>query len=419
MKKNYVRQEDYDFYSIKLPLRIVFSRKRKSFIFRELEKIHPKVSSSCFVKSWLHLKNGKFQADVAVMEKNLLARYKREFPGRSLYLSEKRRNPISENKKKSMFVTFALIIASGFFSGKILMESFSQQKKLAEKENILITEDEIPAKAALPVLLAPSKLISAVFSSVGKNGGKLTSFSYNKGICTFGISGCDVEDVAQAQYCVVSYKDNQPQFTLSVPVSTENRILDFQEDDGIQDDNFDNHILYKNNMKETFEMKGKNDYQSSVKKIRAEIFHLGGNIQKEHISENQAEFEFSAPEELFFTALHVSGTEAKKLGWQEKSFSIEKSGRQNFVKVIFSRENEGKNLASDFSPMLLTASYAWLFKTKETETLKLVPKKKPLVRSFSENAIRAKLGEIRRTDGFLYIYYKGSDGKISCERKAL
>lgn len=399
MKKNYVRQEDYDFYSIRLPLKVAVSRRRKSFILRELEKIHPKVSSSCFVKSWLHFKKGKIQADVAVMEKSLLARYKNRFPGSPLYLPEKRQNPISGSKKVSFFVSAALVLAAGFFGGKILLDVFSVHKK--SSENILIAEDEVPAGAALPVLLAPSKLISAVFSSVGKSGGRLTSFSYNRGICTFGISGCDVENVAEAQYCVVSYKDNRPQFTLSVPVSTENRILDFQED---------------------AEIIPQTDYQNSVKKVRAEIFHLGGNIQKEHVTENQAEFEFSAPEELFFTALHVAGTEAKNLGWTEKSFSVEKSGNQNHVKVTFSRENEGRKFEPEFSAMLLTASYAWLFKSKETETLKLAPKPKPVFKkagSLAEIAGKTKLGEIKRNDGFKYIYYKNQSGKISCEKIAM
>lgn len=431
MKKNYVRQEDYDFYSIRLPLRVAVSRRRKSFILRELERIHPKVSSSCFVKSWLRLKKGKIQADVAVMEKSLLARYKNKFPGSPLYLPEKTQNPISGSKKVSFFVSAALVLAAGFFGGKILLDVFSVHKKSSEK--VLIAEDEVPAAAALPVLLAPSKLISAVFSSVGKSGGKLTSFSYNRGICTFGISGCDVEDVAQAQYCVVSYKDNRPQFTLSVPVSTENRILDFQEYGGVfggnqNNQNYENdnnlyqiqQILYQNNLDENAGILPQTDYQKSVKKVRAEIFHLGGNIQKEHVTENQAEFDFSVPEELFFTALHVAGTEAKNLGWEEKSFSVEKSGNQNHVKVTFSRENEGKKFEPDFSAMLLTAKYAWLFKSKEAEALKLAPK--PLFKKTvipAEIVGKTKLGEIKRNDGFKYIYFKNQNGKISCEKIAM
>lgn len=431
MKKNYVRQEDYDFYSIRLPLRVAVSRRRKSFILRELERIHPKVSSSCFVKSWLRLKKGKIQADVAVMEKSLLARYKNKFPGSPLYLPEKTQNPISGSKKVSFFVSAALVLAAGFFGGKILLDVFSVHKKSSEK--VLIAEDEVPAAAALPVLLAPSKLISAVFSSVGKSGGKLTSFSYNRGICTFGISGCDVEDVAQAQYCVVSYKDNRPQFTLSVPVSTENRILDFQEYGGVfggnqNNQNYENdnnlyqihQILYQNNLDENAGILPQTDYQKSVKKVRAEIFHLDGNIQKEHVTENQAEFDFSVPEELFFTALHVAGTEAKNLGWEEKSFSVEKSGNQNHVKVTFSRENEGKKFEPDFSAMLLTAKYAWLFKSKEAESLKLAPK--PLFKKTvipAEIVGKTKLGEIKRNDGFKYIYFKNQNGKISCEKIAM
>ena len=86
MRKNYIRKEDYDFYSIEMPLKIAFSRKRKNFILRELEKMHPKLTASCFIKSWFRLKKGKIQAFVAVIEKNLIAGYKKQFSLGNLYI---------------------------------------------------------------------------------------------------------------------------------------------------------------------------------------------------------------------------------------------------------------------------------------------------------------------------------------------
>lgn len=444
MRKNYVQKEDYDFYSIKLPLKIAFSGKRKSFILRELEKIHPKVSSSCFVRSWLHLKKGKLQADVAVMEKSLLARYKKQFPGSVLYLPEKKREPISGGKKKiSIFLSLALLLIAGFFSAKIVLDIFAQQKKVNEKKPVLISnENDSAQKSVLPVLLAPSKLVAEVFSQVSKKGGRISFFSYDRGICTFSVNGCSSEDVAQAQYCVVSYKGNNPQFTLSVPV-LENENFEMKNQTEMNQKKFNERL--KNQLKnakngrdllvamhemraagivEKLKIPEKTDYQSSIKNVRNELFKFGAAIQKEHVTEKISEFEFTVPEEFFYSALKICGTEAKKLGWNEKSFSVEKNGSQNHVEVAFSRENEGENIDSDFSPMLLTASYAWLFKS---ENLEIVPKQKKFVRLPSNQAAeiqkipasenRVKIGEIRKNDGFTYVYYRKNDGKISFERK--
>lgn len=469
MRKNYIKKEDYDFYSIEMPLKIAFSRKRKNFILRELEKMHPKLTASCFIKSWFRLKKGKIQAFVAVIEKNLIAGYKKQFSLGNLYIPEKGKFVLS-GSKYSIFAGIFLLLIAGIFSGKMIYETFFQKKKISADEKLSLSNDKkINSEAILPVLLAPSELVAAVFSSVSKNGGRISSFSWERGICTFSINGCSSEDVAQAQYCVVSYKDNKPHFTLAVPVSEK---TDFTNEDNESSDaenspysQFRKSLENASNARdlietlrkmrstgeielltpENFNQKNRNnaensrnqdenpenkkvDCQSSIKKVREELFRLGASIQQEHLTEKSAEFEFSVPEEIFYSALKICGTEAKKIGWKETSFSVEKSGSQNHVKVAFSREKEDQNINACFSPLLLTASYAWLFKS---ESLKLVPKSAPLftaaknrpfenrekMKNWNSQEKREKLGEIKRNDGFTYVYYKKSDGKITCERK--
>lgn len=466
MRKNYVRKEDYDFYSIELPLKIAFSKKRKNFILRELEKLHPRLTASCFIKSWFCLKKGKIQTYVAVMEKNLIASYKKRFSGGNLYIPEKGNFSLSATKY-SIFAGIFLLLVAGIFSGKMIYETFFQRKKIIASENLsLLNVKKINSEAVFPVLLAPSELVAAVYSSVSKNGGRISSFSWERGICSFSINGCPSEDVAQAQYCVVSYKDNKPRFTLSVPVSDKTDFDDNQNSDAGKspysqfkeslENASDARDLIETLRKmrstgeiellnpEDFNKKNRNNSensqnqdensesqkiscQSSIKKVREELFRLGASIQKEHLTEKNAEFEFSVSEEFFYSALKICGMEAKKIGWKETSFSVEKSGTQNHVKVAFSREKENQNINGCFSPMLLTANYAWLFKS---ENLKLVPKSVPLfsaaknlpfenrknLKNCNSQEKREKLGEIKRNDGFTYVYYKKSDGKITCER---
>lgn len=251
-----------------------------------------------------------------------------------------------------------------------------QRKKVSKKENVLAMKSEIPAGAAAPVLLAPSKLIAAVFCSVSKNGGRISSFSYNRGICVFSVSGCPSENVAGAHCCVASYKDNRFQFTLSAPVLKENMELCQEENDEV--------FVFS-------------DYKESVKNVRNELFQLGANIQKELVSENEAEFEFYISEDFLYSALKISGMEAKALGWNEKSFSVEKSRKQNLVRIIFSRENEGR-YSNSFSPVLLAANYAWLFKSEvsnASEQVKFV-QKQPLLRNpvIKNSSLNIKLPEV-------------------------
>lgn len=470
MRKNYVKKEDYDFYSIVLPLKVAFSSSRKKFILRELEKLHPKLSAACFIKSWLHFKKGKIQADVAVMEKNLVASYKKRFPLESIYLPEKRKLILSRRKYPAVFGIFLLF--AGFFSGKMLYETFFSRKKIAAEDISSILNSNCNPKnvdsgllglPSLPVLLAPSQLVVSVFSSVSKNGGKISSFSWNHGICSFSISGCSSEDIAQAQYCVVSYKDNKPVFSLAVPVAEKTEIEDIEnsdeenplylqfrkslenasesrdlietlrkmrstgeiellspEDFKRKNENNEKNVQDENKNSEN----EKNDFRSSIKKVRGELFRLGASIHQEHLTKKNAEFEFSVPEDIFYSALKICGIEAKKIGWQETSFSVEKSGSKNTVKVVFSREKENQNIDACFSPLLLTANYAWLFKS---EDLKLEAKKTALFSASKKSEMKntevlsprgtmEKLGQIKRNDGFTYVYYKKSDGKILCER---
>lgn len=469
MRKIYIKKEDYDFYSIEMPLKIAFSRKRKNFLLRELEKLHPKLTASCFIKSWLCLKKGKIQAFVAVIEKKFIAGYKKQFSLGNLYIPEKG-NFVLSGSKYSIFAGIFLLLIAVIFSWKTIYETFFQRKKIFADEKMSLSSDKrINPEAVLPVLLAPSELVVAVFSSVSKNGGRITSFSWERGICTFSINGCSSEDVAQAQYCVVSYKDNKPRFKLSVPVSEKTDFAD--EDNENSDVEISPYSQFKKSLEnasnardlietlrkmrstgeielltpESFNQKNRNnaeksqnqdenpenqkvDCQSSIKKVREEFFRLGASIQQEHLTEKSSEFEFSVSEEIFYSALKICGMEAKKIGWKETSFSVEKSGNQNHVKVVFSREKENQNINACFSPLLLTASYAWLFKS---ESLNVVPKSAPLftvaknlpfenrekTKNRNSQEKREKLGEIKRNDGFTYVYYKKSDGKISCERK--
>ncbi|MBQ0051616.1 MAG: hypothetical protein KBT11_06065 [Treponema sp.] len=396
MRKAVVNNDDYDFYSIKLPLRMAFNRRLKKVVLKEVEKRHPKLSLSTKLDSHFSVSGGMLKADVAVMENAKLAGYKRLFPKHKLYLentgSQDKRAFFSEKNWKSLVLYSILISVFLFFSFKLVQEVILQQKKIEMKESMYL--GKVDSEEKTENLLSPDEVVSSVYSSVSKNGGRISAFSWKNGFCNFSINGCGTDNILQAQYCVVSYKNNRPFFSLSIPVKAEEYVSEKKSQ--------------------------KTGTATALSHMRGMLFELGADIHSEKTSDDAVELCFSISQELFYTALKCIGTEADQADWVETVFTVEKNGGKNKVEIVFSREyenSENEMSSNCFRPALLTASYAWLFKDEE---LKLVPAaKKASTKGFilprKENNRGQKLGEIRKADGSLIIYYRNEGGKLAYE----
>ena len=90
MKNNAVKCscEDYDFYTIPVPVKAVLNRNKKHYISSQLEKLHPCFSDDCSFDTHLHLKKTGIKADVVVMQKLKLAEYKSK--NKRLYIEEQK-----------------------------------------------------------------------------------------------------------------------------------------------------------------------------------------------------------------------------------------------------------------------------------------------------------------------------------------
>lgn len=233
----------------------------------------------------------------------------------------------------------------------------------------------------VPVLSAPLSLAGEVFSSVCKNGGRILSFSFERDICSFLLTGCSAESVAQSKFCVVSCSNSKTQFMLFAP-SLQRSLKD------------EENSFYESYLQNAGE---------DLRRIKEELSKLNAEIQSENITEKTIGLSFWVSEDVLYSALKVCGTEIVKLGWKEKSFSVEKNGRDCLVKSIFTC-GTGKILSSDCSPMLLAASYAWLFKAGELAPSSLV----------SKSNLLQQIQKMQRTNinaGFLYLKNAGSENK--------
>ncbi len=380
MKKIIVSSKDYELYRFFMPWKYLFAHEENRFILGELEKQHPRFSATCCFDTKYSLKKKQVLAEVVVMEKSSLARYKTG--GGELFIEEnKKRSVFSSRTKIFRTLTLILIILSGILSFRIAKTVFSERENTASEqtENPLI-EDEAVEEEKLP---SAQKLIDEIFSSVSLRAGKVSSFSFSDGgKCKISIYGCHSEDIANAKYSVVSFKDNEPYFDLELPFEAERS-------------------------KKACLSEGPVNESGEIARVRKELKKLGSKIEMERNSENEAEFSFSVGRSVLYSALKICSEATISLGFSEKKFSVSQAKGNCQVNVLLKKGEK-----SDFSVMASVAKYAYLFGKEEQ---KIVAKQSRLFELNTSrtllNSIDSEIGKIRRDDGTVLICFRNKDGK--------
>lgn len=422
-RKTMVRSTDYELYRIFLPWKFAFSR-RRNFIISELEKMHPRFSGNCCYDTKYCVERKNLLAEVVVMEKASLAEYKNS--GGALYLEgQSGRSVFSWRTKTARFFIPILIVIAGLLSFRIaksvfFAENFVEEACMQISENAAAqsatdnnTAENLDQRPELKSASTVENMLSSVFMSVSAHGGKISSFSYRKndlpsknhgGVCSFSVYGCNCEDVANARYCVVSFKDNEPRFEMVLPF-TETDLAAGKMEFPEQKKSFEDEIVF-------------------VAGIRKKLREFGAVFDKEHNGDDSVEFSFFARREILYSCLKTAGVDAEKAGWTDKLVSVSESGGMCRVQLSFLKNG----LRETFSPVLLAAQYAYLFGSE----LKLAKKETNLLRPMGENSVtkspgllktseksllKNKIGEIKRKDGSVFICYRNTDGRMAFERK--
>lgn len=410
MKKTIIRSADYEFYRILLPWKSIFSQHRK-FIIGELEKRHPRFSGSCCYDAKYCVEKKNLMAEIVVMEKSSLAQYKNA--GGNLY--------IEDNTKRSVFnqrtrivrgVSLILIMLTGILSFRIAKSLISGEKLSAESQ---VAEKAIsPADALLAeggsssdeqfTLESPEILLPKVFASISAHGGKISAFSYSRkdssdgrkssGLSTFSIHGCNCEEVTNAQYCVVSFKNNEPHFEMILP---------------FQKDLLPKTCLSPDEEKSASRTLSHENDAKTIASIRSQLRELGAVIESERNGEDCVDFAFFSDFSILYSCLKICGLEAESSLWSVKSLSLTESGNRGSVRISFDKGGEKE----DFSPLLLASRYAYLFGPE----LKILPKKAGLISekrdSLKNLAAKSKVGEIKKNDGSIFVCYRNSEGRMA------
>ena len=410
-RKTMVRSADYELYRIFLPWRFAFSR-RRNFIISELEKMHPRFSGNCCYDTKYCVERKNLLAEVVVMEKASLAAYKSS--GGALYLEgQAKRSVFSWRTNTIRFLALFLIVLAALLSFRIAKSVLFAQKS-ADEVYLQIAEDaatkpEVENNADINIGKKSSSsvenLLSSVFLSVSSHGGKISSFSYRKndliskahggGVCSFSVYGCNCEDVANAQYCVVSFKDNEPRFEMVLPFTESDSLMELP--------------LRKNSFEEEI---------SFVVGIRKGLRDLGAVFDKEHNGDDCVEFSFFARREILYSCLKTAGLVAENAGWAEKLVSVSENGGMCKVQLSFLKNT----LRDSFSPVLLAAQYAYLFGSepklakKEQKLFQAGASRSGAVKASEKSLLKNKIGEIKK-DGSVFICYRNMDGRMAFEKK--
>ena len=100
MKNSVVNKNDYELYLMNVPLTL-FGKKRRQFIKRELEKVHPCFSEQFSFDSKRCIRKGKIQTLIAVMDKVKVLEYKRN-KAAGLHLEGVKTAALFEGKGKTL-----------------------------------------------------------------------------------------------------------------------------------------------------------------------------------------------------------------------------------------------------------------------------------------------------------------------------
>ncbi len=431
MKKVFVKKDDYDLYSIRLPLRFLFGRKRRGYIARELEKVHPNYSSSTSAED-MRLSFGRkgIFADVAVVDRALLSSYMSEskLARKKLFLEGKPERKVFVGEKSNLF-RVVLIPLSLFVVVFAFRYSLSFMKDSDSKNVIAVGEkNEIGEKStnekSSAALLAPQELFAAVLASVRAKHGRVTSLSWKDGRCSFAVTGCNSEDIAAANYCVVSYSSGQPQFNFVTKVN--DRLA-------LSDSAFSDSESFFSDEGKVGSFGEKVRVENIVPVVRKEIVASGGDILSEKVSESDSSVSFACESEKFAEIVSAVSRAVNENGWRECAVSVDSDGLFSSVCISFkncgaksafrlSSSSSSVSDSSDFdNPLAILSEYGDVFgngkslgRKTEKSNGKVVRQKSLLVADSAPSSNRVRIGEIRK-GGSTFVYYRSSDGRVSSE----
>ena len=166
-KKISCNSDDYDFYTIPIPVKNLFNRQKNRYISSQLEKLHPCFSDDCSYDSHLKLRKNHLIADVVVMQKYKVAEYKAQ--NKRLYVKEQKTTQIFASKKQTLVVgvsVLAVVVLIALLIAAVIHGVVKKELTVTQTQTPPQTVPDTNLQETVP--LNTPKLISFIATHEGK-----------------------------------------------------------------------------------------------------------------------------------------------------------------------------------------------------------------------------------------------------------
>ena len=404
---------DYEKYQLVLPYRLLFGRKRKRFIYSELEKMHPCFSDEfCFDSDICKVSKKGFVSDVMVIHKNTLAEYEAKryesaagisrITGSGFFIDScKRRRFFVNEKFKRMIVTLCFVFLMIFIS--LVLAGVKKVAGISKKENVqafafveeqnVQTADDVEKNVA--IVFRPGEKF---FDSISAAGGRVLSFRWEMAdgseVLEAKIKGVFPEQLEEMKMSAVNYENEQPVILVTdVRPAPVNSL--YQRSEGEVAGSFDSEFY---------------------KRVR-QVLSKNGAVLKE---ERRTPYliRFSCNEKVLKTLLNgVAGCFAD-FGGEVCSIYIQAAGGSSSgtgagdFEISIGGEEAALARGIELTVVAENAEFFGEIKKSQLSVSQSRKQNSPVKNDGLEKSEGQKIGEIKTAEGSVIVFYKTSDGKI-------
>lgn len=405
---NVIEKNDFEKYEVLLPFYAAIGKRRKNYLCTELEKMHPCFSDEYSFDSAIHGVCEKgLKTDVLVMSKYKLAEYegRRRFSGTGFFVENESRRfrfPFfMSNTWKGTLAGIVLCFVLGGagvicgVKGRVVLD-----KKISSDEGIGIDQKiaiEAGDKNPADLIEAGKKLSEDFFEAVKNAKGVIDFFEwendgFNEKIIA-SVYGVFPENLSDLKQNNVTYENGLPH----INVSFTERLASGDMHGGRGD----------------FSVSVSDKFSGLPQKIRTAILHSGGGLCEENgLSEDKSnpyhvDFQCQTGSQVQNCLREINGL-AGEAGVAVCGVSVRRDGKNGFkigvsIASVFS---DGFDLSLIYENIFLFRN---MMENQNTATVKNVV---AIHKTSDKGKISNKIGEIRRADNSLVIYYKNENGKL-------
>ena len=404
---------DYEKYQLVLPYRLLFGRKRKRFIYSELEKMHPCFSDEfCFDSDICKVSKKGFVSDVMVIHKNTLAEYEAKryesaagisrITGSGFFIDScKRRRFFVNEKFKRMIVTLCFVFLMIFIS--LVLAGVKKVVGISKKENVqafafveeqnVQTADDVEQNVA--IVFKPGEKF---FDSISAAGGRVLSFRWEMAdgseVLEAKIKGVFPEQLEEMKMSAVNYENEQP-VILVTDVRPAHSKGDFQKTADMVCSSFDPEF-YKN--------------------VRNVLSKNGAVLKEERRTPYL--IRFSCNEKVLKTLLNGVAGCFEDFGGEVCSIYIQAAGGSSSgtgagdFEISIGGEEAALARGIELAVVAENAEFFGEIKKTQLSVSQSRKQNSPVKNDGLEKSEDQKIGEIKTAEGSVIVFYKTSDGKI-------